>query len=107
MGRQPITLEPPPEVQLFGESVAVLHGGAALDAYRLLSEGIRHVRQRDGIEPSPRLLRTVAALQVAAAAHVRSDIADVRDEPTSASSVVSENEVGVKEVARMLNVGER
>jgi hypothetical protein len=97
-----------PEVQLLGDTAAI-RGAAAIDAYRLMSEGIRVVRQRDGIEPSPRLLLTVAALKAAAQASLAADIADiadVREKPTSAP-LRSGELVGVEEVARMFGIGHR
>jgi hypothetical protein len=99
-----------PDVQILGDTAAI-RGAAALDAYRLISEGIGAVRRRDGIEPSARLLQTVAALKLAAeAARSRgpdsSDIADVRDRRTSAPLRTGEL-VGVGEVAGMFGIGVR
>jgi hypothetical protein len=110
---QPRTISLPdsPDVQLLGGSVALLKGSAALDAYRLLVEGIATVRRRDGIEPPPRLMQTVATLKAAAdaarrPAADRSDIADVRNKPTS-PVLVSGELMGIEEVAQMFGVGHR
>jgi hypothetical protein len=98
-------------VQLLGDA-AILRGDAALDAYRVMTEGIDLVCRRDGIAPSSRLVQTVAALKAAALASQiaradTADIADVRDERTPRSFLRSGERVGVEEVARLLGVGHR
>lgn len=104
-----IELERAPDVQLLGGSVAVISGAAAIDAYRLVTEGIALVRRRDGIEPSTRLLRTVAALKAAAEAARATDTADIADVRTSLTSASLRNgtQVGVAEAADLVGVGAR
>ena len=114
MASQPsrfVRLDPSPEVQILGDA-AVLRGAAALDAYRVMCEGIALVLRRDGIPPSRRLEQTVAALKAAATTSRitsadTSDIADVRKQATSAQSVKTGEQVGIEEVARMCGVGTR
>jgi hypothetical protein len=102
-----VQLEPSPEVQCLGDAV-VIRGMAALDVYRLLTEGIAAVRRRDAIEPNDRLLRTVAALKAASlqASSASTDIADVRRSATPAM-LRTGKALGLEEVARMLGVGPR
>ena len=102
-----VQLDPGPEVQLHGD-VVMLRGAAALDAYRLVTEGIRLTGHRDGIAPSPRLLQIVAALKAAAPASssATAEIAELRKGPT-ATSLRSGEVIGIEEVARMFGVGLR
>lgn len=98
-----------PEVQLVGDTVQI-RGRAALDAYRVLAEGIGTVRRRDGIEPPPGLRVLLAALKLAAdAARVSSDVADIADVRRQASpaSLRSGELIGIAEVAELCGVGER
>lgn len=107
MTRHRVKLEQPPDVQLLGDA-AVLRGPAALDAYRLITEGIALVRRRDGIEPNPRLLVTVATLKAAAAAG-RAEVPEVRNfrETPDSTSLRGGRLVGVQEVADLLGVSDR
>ena len=108
---QRVTVDRGPDVQLLGGEVAAIQGAAALDAYRLMVEGIAVVRRRDGIEPPPRLMQTVAVLKAAAdaartASSEMAEIAELRRGPT-AKSLRSGEVIGVEEVSRMLGVGAR
>ncbi len=109
-GRSCVTVSTGPDVQLIGGSGALIQGAAALDAYRVMVEGIARVRQRDCIEPSPRLMETVAALKAAADAartsSASSEIAELRRRAPSAP-LRSGEVIGIEEVARMCNVGQR
>lgn len=99
-----------PEVQLVGDAVQI-RGRAALDAYRVLAEGVGTVRRRDGIEPPPGLRVLLAALKSSAAAAARAssdvpDIADVRRQESEAS-LRSGELIGSAEAAEMCGLGER
>jgi len=106
-----VRLEAPPDVQVLG-SAAVISGRAAVDTYRVLAEGIRVVRTRDGITPPRSLQLALAALKVAAiAAQVgngsdTADRTDVRDSGPAASLRTGEV-IGLVDVARMLRLSER
>jgi len=99
-----------PPVQVLGDAV-MIRGAAAIDAYRFMTEGIESVRRRDGIEPPPRLLLTVAGLKAAAIA-ARSNVADIADIPDVRGGATSRTLrngqlVGVDEVAGLFGIGLR
>ncbi|MDO9378640.1 MAG: helix-turn-helix domain-containing protein [Nocardioidaceae bacterium] len=94
-----------PDVQVLGDAV-VLRGAAALEAFRLVRQGIQYQERTDHISANPRVLGVLAALKVAAerAGMSASGHADVRKEPDSPSLVM---QLGITAAAHELNMTER
>lgn len=98
-----------PEVQLVGDAVQI-RGRAAIDAYRVLAEGIGVVRRRDAIEPNPGLLILLAALKTSAdVARASADVADIADvrQQKSRASLRSGELIGIAKAAELCGLSER
>lgn len=101
-----------PPVQVLGDAV-LLQGAAVVDAWWLISLGIREAQRRDGITPSPRLRELHRALEQVAAdmrtpPAARSGHADTDTESVAAQSESSvARTIGTAQVARRLGLTER